>query len=92
MRLLLKGIKNLESKENCLETLEISEQNKSNHSLEHLKKLIFDNFKESFKDRKEEDFSIYSNGKFIQDKRDLKIYNNQILEIKYCLIGGKVFF
>jgi hypothetical protein len=100
MKILLKGINipncsnsnnnNNNLNTNTIKTLEIKENIKILNSPNELKKLINENFQEFSKKIQNENYEIYTNGKYLLENKQIILKNLQIFEIKFTIIGGKV--
>ncbi len=87
MKILLKGIFS-PNNSNKLTSISLDyKQNEFNFSISDIKSKIIEDFKEDICNR---DFSLFSNGKFLVDNGSFALTNNQIIEIKFTLLGGKV--
>jgi len=90
MKILLKGIFSSDNS-NKLTSLELEqEKHKLNYYVSDIKSKIIENFKLLDQAILKNNFSLYSNGKFLLDDSPIKLAKNQIIEIKYTLLGGKV--
>jgi len=93
MKILLKGISCANEFTNKLEILSLDEfKNIDIYRISFIKQKIIDNFKKSSLLLENGDFAIFSNGKFLSEENFIKFSNNQILEIKQLLPGGKVIY
>ena len=88
MKILLKGLNNPNiENDKSIKTINIPSNDV--HESKQLKQLIYDNFTGYFENKTQDDFSLYSNGSFCEDY-NINLKNNQIFEIKFILLGGKV--
>lgn len=90
MKILLKGI-HASDNSNKLTSFDLKQkENEENFNISNIKTHIIESFKEQNEDIINRDFSLFSNGKFLIDNDSIQFTNNQIIEIKFTLLGGKV--